>query len=149
MANIQHLWCPQKKAKRSLLESDSYGEAADFSRFIVIEFLEEEIRNGNLLVEVGKMKIFHTTKCKCYPHKKLNTSKGVIRSSELALASEEEMSAVLGKQGVINIKRIRLEKEEKKCKPTPSSCHSNNPIFPRRTRSAITYIGLNSTSRLP
>ena len=51
----------------------------------------KKTRNGNLLVEVDsrrlaenilKIKKFHTTKTKCraYPHEKLNTSKGVIRS---------------------------------------------------------------------
>ena len=49
----------------------------------------KKTRNGNLLVEVDsqrqaenilKIKTFHTTKCRAYPHEKLNTSKGVIRS---------------------------------------------------------------------
>ena len=113
--------------KQNLSESDSEDEAADFPRFIVIEFLEEiclakfspfliekiistkatpknvkKFRNGNLLVEVAenllKMKIFHTTKCKAYSHEKLNTSKEVIRSRELALVTEE-MLAALVKQG--------------------------------------------------
>ena len=47
--------------------------------------------------------MFHTTKCRAYSHEKVNTSKGVIRSRDLALATEEEMSAALGKQGVTNI----------------------------------------------
>ena len=33
-----------------------------------------------------------------YPHEKLNASRGVIRSSELALATAEEMTAALGKR---------------------------------------------------
>ncbi len=46
-----------------------------------------------------KMESFHTTKCRAYPHEKLNTSKGVIRSREFALATEEEITSALGKQG--------------------------------------------------
>ena len=54
----------------------------------------KKTQKRNLLVEMDsqmqaenilKMKSFHTTK---YLHKRLNTSKGVIRSRELALASE-------------------------------------------------------------
>ena len=81
----------------------------------------KKTRNGNLLVEVDswrqaenilKIKTFHTTKCRAYPHEKLNTSKGVIRSRELALATEDEITSALGKQGVTNIKRISIRKGE-------------------------------------
>ena len=65
----------------------------------------KKTRNGNLLVEVYsrrqveniKLKTFDTTKCKAYLHEKLNTSKGVIRSRELALATEEEIVSAMGK----------------------------------------------------
>ena len=67
----------------------------------------KKTRNGNLLVEVdsrrqaeniSKIKTFHTTKCRAYPHEKLNSSKGVIRSRELALATEDEIASALGKR---------------------------------------------------
>ena len=67
----------------------------------------KKTRNGNLLVEVDsrrqaenmlKIKTFHTTKCRAYPHEKLNTSKGVIRRRELALATEDKIASALGKQ---------------------------------------------------
>ena len=45
-----------------------------------------------------QVQIFHTTKCRAYPHEKLNTSKGVIRSRELALATEDEIASALGKR---------------------------------------------------
>ena len=44
-------------------------------------------------------------KCRAFSHDKLNTSKEVIRSRELALATEEEIVSALGKQGVTNIRR--------------------------------------------
>ena len=49
-----------------------------------------------------------------YPHEKPNTSKGVIRSRELALAIEDEIASALGKQGVTNIKRISIRKGEER-----------------------------------
>ena len=67
----------------------------------------KKTRNGNLLVEVDsrrqaenilKIKTFHTTKCRAYPHEKLNTSKGVIRSRELALVREDEVASTRGMQ---------------------------------------------------
>ncbi len=58
------------------------------------------------------MKALLTMKCRVYPHEKLNTSKGVIRSRELALATEEEIASTLGKQGITNIRRISIRKGE-------------------------------------
>ena len=63
--------------------------------------------NGNLFIEedsrqltemIFKMKTFHSTKCRVYPNEKFNISKGVMRSRELALATEEEIASALGKQ---------------------------------------------------
>ena len=79
---------------------------------------EKKTRNRNLLVEVDsqgqaesilKMKTFYTMKCRANPYEKLNTFKGVIRSKELALATEKEIASALGKQGVTNI-RISIRK---------------------------------------
>ena len=51
--------------------------------------MEVEIKKyaKNLL----KMEKFHNLKCQAYPHAKLNTSKGVVRSKELSLATPEEI----------------------------------------------------------
>ena len=54
----------------------------------------------------------HNLKCKVYPHKKLNTSKEVIRNKELFLAILEETHAALGKQGVTYYKRITIRRGE-------------------------------------
>ena len=53
-------------------------------------------------------------KCRAYPHEKLNTSKGVIKSRELELATEEEIASALVKQGVTNIRRISIRKGEER-----------------------------------
>ena len=79
----------------------------------------KKTRSSNLLVEVeswrlveslSKMKNFHPTKCAAYPCEKLNTCKGVIRSQELALATEEKITSALGILEVINIRRISIRK---------------------------------------
>ena len=134
----------KKKKEKKLSESDSKNEAADFTRFIIIESLERacvakfslflveniiamratyknvnKTWNGNLLIDVDcrrqaenilRIKSFHSTKCKAYPYKTLNTSKGVVRSKELMLATTKEMTAVLREQGMTNIKRITIRK---------------------------------------
>ena len=51
-------------------------------------------------------------KCRAYSHEKLNTSKGVIRTRKLTLATEEEIALALEKQGVTNIGRIFIRKGE-------------------------------------
>ena len=96
---------------------------AKFSPFLIEKVIStraspktvKKTRNGNLLVEVDsrrqaenrlKIKTFHTTKCRAYPHEKLNIFKGVMRSRELALATEDEIVSALRKQGVTNIKNF-------------------------------------------
>ena len=70
--------------------------------------MDSQSQDENIL----KMKSFHTTKCRAYPHERLNTFKGIIRSKELALATAVEMTAAMGKQGATNIIRITLRKGE-------------------------------------
>ena len=83
---------------------------AKFSPFLIEKVISmrdilktvKKIRNSNLLVEVDswrqaesilKMKTFHTIKCRAYSHEKPNIFKGVFRSMELALATEEEIAS--------------------------------------------------------
>ena len=98
-----------------LIESQEEVCLAKFSPFLIEKVISaraspktiKKTRNGNLLVEVEsrrqaenilEIKIFHTTKCRAYLHEKVNTSKGVIRSRELASATEDEIMSALGKQ---------------------------------------------------
>ena len=57
-----------------------------------------------------KIKTFHNLKYKVFPHERLNTSKGVIRYKDLSRATSKEIKTVLGKQGIINNKRINIWK---------------------------------------
>ena len=52
------------------------------------------------------------TKCRAYPHEKLNTFRGVIKSRELAVDTEKKITSAQGKLGVTNIKRISISKGE-------------------------------------
>ena len=59
-----------------------------------------------------RKKTLHTSKCKVYSHGKLNTSKRVIRSRDLFLATQEEIRTALGKQEVIDYKMIIKKSDE-------------------------------------
>ena len=124
---------------------------AKFSPFLIEKVIStraspktvQKTRNGNLLVEVDsrrqaenmlKIKTFHTTKCRAYPHEKLNTSKGVIRSRELALATEDEIASALGKQGVTNIKRISIKKGEQRIQTNTYILTLNKPQTPKEVK---------------
>ena len=124
---------------------------AKFSPFLIEKVIStraspktvKKTRNGNLLVEVDnrrqaenilKIKTFHTTKCRPYPHEKLNTSKGVIRSKELALATEDEIASAMGKQGVTNIKRISSRKGEERIQTNTYILIFNKPQTPKEVK---------------
>ena len=97
----------------------------------------------NLLVRVDswrqtenifKIKTFHTTKCRAYPHEKLNTSKRVIRSRKLALATEEVIASALGKHGVTNIRRISIRKDEQRIQTNTYILTLNKPRTPNELK---------------
>lgn len=56
---------------------------------------------------------FHTHNIKAYPHQTLNTSKGAVRCQDLWLCTIEEIKKELKCQGVIEVKRATVKKEEK------------------------------------
>ena len=64
----------------------------------------------------------------------VNTSKGVIRSRELALATEEEIASALGKQGVIDIRRISIRKGEERIQTNTYILTFNQPYTPNELK---------------
>ena len=87
---------------------------------MVIPKSVKKLKDGNLLIEVDKksyadnllkMKFFGNLKIKAFPHNSLNTSKGVVRSSELSLCTLDEIKTYLQSQGVSNVKRISIKRD--------------------------------------
>ena len=87
---------------------------------MVIPKSVKKLKDGNLLIEVDKksyadnllkMKFFGNLKIKAFPHNSLNTSKGVVRSSELSLCTLDEIKTYLQSQGVSDIKRISIKRD--------------------------------------
>ena len=78
------------------------------------------LRSGALLVEVSKeahskallsAKTLVQSPIKVYPHKSLNTCRGVIRCPELKYSPDEEILENLASQGVTDIRRITVMRE--------------------------------------
>ena len=81
----------------------------------------KKLQNGTLLVEVGrktyadnllKMNFFAGLKIKSFPHYSLNSSKGVVRSSELTLCTLDEIKTYLKSQRVSDVKRITINRNQ-------------------------------------
>ena len=112
-----------------VLESLDDKPMSKFSPFVIIKTLSglftpvsvKKLSNGTLLVEVNKkpyeyillkIKSFGGLKIKAFVHLSLNTSKGVVRSSELSLCTLDELESHLENQSVTNIKRISIKRNE-------------------------------------
>ena len=81
-----------------------------------------------------KIKTFHTTKCRDYPHEKLNSSEGVIRNRCLALAREEEIASAQGNQLVTSIRRISIRKDEGRIQTNTYILIFNHPRTPKEMK---------------
>ena len=112
-----------------VLESIEDKPMSKLSPFIIEKTLSglftpvsvKKLGNGTLLVEVNKkpyadillkIKSFGGLKIKAFAHLSLNTSKGVVRSSELSLCTLDELKSHLANQGVTDIKRISIKRNE-------------------------------------
>ena len=79
----------------------------------------KKLRNDTILVEcftkqqaenLLKHKKFFQTDVKIYPHKALNSCKGVVRCKELSLCSITEIQSNLKSQGVTEVRRISVRR---------------------------------------
>ena len=58
------------------------------------------------------MEKFHNHKSHAYPHTKLNTSKGIVRSKELSLATPEETKTAFKKQEIKEYRRVTIRRND-------------------------------------
>lgn len=125
---------PKKKCLRFIIiESIEEKAITKPSPFIIEKILASRItpksvkkktRNNTLLIGVERqhdaeillrMTKFYGIRVKVYPHKLLNSSKGVVRSAELSLCTLEEIrnNNSIKKQNIIDIKRISIKKNDR------------------------------------
>ena len=101
----------------------------------------KKLRDGNLLVEILrekqgknilKLDTFCDLRCQVSPHRTLNTSKGIIRDRRLYCCSEDEIKEGLAKQGVTNVRRIQIRKNNEMVKTNSLILTFNNPTRPEK-----------------
>ena len=112
-----------------VLESVEEKQLSQLNPFIIAKTISgivkpttvKKLRNGTILIEVDrksyaenllKMKVFANVKIKAYAHLSLNSCKGVVRSSELSLCTLVELKSNLQDQGVIDVKRISINRNQ-------------------------------------
>ena len=107
----------------------------------------KKLINETLLIEVEKRKhadfllkmtMFYNIAVKTYPHKSLNTSKGVVRSKELSLCTLEEIKKELKRQGVIDVIRVSIKKEGKTIETNTYIMTFNTPKIPEKKKRLAT-----------
>ena len=106
-------------------------------------------KNGTLLVEVDnkrqaeallKTKTFYGKKIKTYPHQTLNSSKGVVKSSELSLCTLDEIKTGLKSQGVTDVKRIAIRRDGKTIDTHTYILSFNTPKTPKEIKVGYTVV---------
>ena len=112
----------------------------------------KKLGNGTLLVEVNKkpyadillkIKSFGGLKIKAFAHLSLNTSKGVVRSSELSLCTLDELKSHLANQGVTDIKRISIKRNEETINTNTYILTFNKSSLPKELKVGYNFIKVN------
>lgn len=102
-------------------------------------------KNKTLLIQVKtkkdaerllKVKQINNIKVKAYLHQFLNSAKGVIKSPELSLCTltEIENDVSLKNQGITNVKRIQINKNDKVINTNTYILTFNKPILPKEIK---------------
>lgn len=129
--------------------TDEGSKISNLSPFVIEKQIEsiagvpksvKKLRTGNLLIEVDKpshsknlmsITTFFGLPCKCYPHRSLNSSRGVIRCPDLAGVSETEIVEGLKEQHVTFARRITIKKENKQIPTNTIILTFGTSILPR------------------
>ena len=116
----------------------------------------KRLRNGTFLVQCSSKKqsdllqkatLFVDRGVKVYPHKQLNTSKGVIRCRELTGTSETEIKSELSSQGVIDVKRVTVKKGQDRVETNTLFLTFCTPVLPQSIK--IGYLNVKVELYIP
>ena len=103
----------------------------------------KKLRDGKLLVEVGKktysdsllrLKTFFEIKIKAFPHRSLNSSRGVVRSKELSLCTLEELKSNLKTQGVTDVRRVSFKRNDEMIPTNTYIMTFDKPVVPSKLK---------------
>ena len=96
--------------------------------------VESKKHTENLL----KMEKFRNLKCRAYPHAKLNTSKGVVRSKELSLATPEVTETAFKKQGIKEYRKFTIHRNDGPIQTHTYVLTFEKPSIPKEIRIGYT-----------
>ena len=140
---IHHYWIITRYKIRSSVTFLIEKRISSRSHPITVKIL----RTGNLLVELEskkhtenllKMEKFHHLKCHTYPHAKLDTSKGVVRSKELSQATQEEIEMASKKQGIKEYRWVTIRRNEETIQTYTYILIFEKPSVPKEIRIGYT-----------
>ena len=112
----------------------------------------KKLNNGTLLIEVDKktyadnllnMKFFTNIKIKSYAHSSLNSSKGVVRSSELSLCTLDEIKSHLKTQAVTDVKRITFRRNDETISTDTYILTFGKPQIPKELKVGYNIVKVN------
>ena len=116
----------------------------------------KKLRSGHILVECAKKShadnllrasTLAGVGIKASPHRTLNSSKGVIRTRDLDDVDEEEIAHELKPQGVLNVRRIVIKKDNKSIKTGTYILTFGKPFPPQNLK--IGYLSVNVDAFIP
>ena len=84
------------------------------------------------------MQTFHNLKCCAYPHAKLNTSKSVVRSKELSLATLVEIEMAFRKQEIKEYRRVTIRRNDETIQTHTYILTFEKPSIPKEIRIGYT-----------
>ena len=84
------------------------------------------------------MEKFHNLKCCTYPHAELNTSKGIVRSKELSIATSEEIETAFKKQGINEYRRVSIRQNDETIQTHTYILTFEKPSIPKEIRIGYT-----------
>ena len=103
----------------------------------------KSLRNGNLLIECNnktqtenllRTTMFFQNKVKVFPHPSLNSSRGVVRCSEISSDPLDEVKEQMKSKGVTDVKRITIKRDGKTITTNTYIFTFNTPTLPKKVR---------------
>ena len=89
------------------------------------------------------MKFFTNIKIKSYAHSSLNSSKGVVRSSELSLCTLDEIKSHLKTQTVSDVKRITFRRNDETISTDTYILTFGKPQIPKELKVGYYIVKVN------
>ena len=144
-----------------VIHSQEERSVSSLSPFVIEKVLDgmigtpksiKKLRSGDLLVEYEKKKHiekllrlnkFHDLKVTVSLHGSLNSCKGVVRCPDLKGVSEQEILEEMREQGVINVRRIKIRRDDTLKDTNTFVFTFNTSILPKQLKVAFLRVSVD------